>query len=50
MKGIYAKLTLKPDAEPKFFKPRPVPYALRDAIEKDLECLESLGVIEKFLF
>jgi len=47
LKGIYAKLTLKPDAKPKYFKPRPVPYALRDAIEKDLERLENLGVIEK---
>ena len=47
LKGIYAKLTLKPNADPKIFKPRPVPYALRDAIERDLERLESLGVIEK---
>ena len=47
LKGIYAKLILKPDAEPNFFKPRPVPYTLHDAIERDLERLESLGVIEK---
>ena len=32
------------NATPKFFKHRSVPYAIRGAIEKDLECL---GVIEK---
>jgi len=47
LKGIYAKLILKPDAEPNFFKPRPVPYTLHDAIERDLERLKSLRVIEK---
>ena len=46
IKGLEAKLTVDPEASPKFFKPRPVPYALRGAIERDLECLETLGVIE----
>ena len=41
------KLTVREDAVPKFYKPRSVPYAIRGAIEKDLEQLESLGVIEK---
>ena len=35
------------NATAKFFNPRPVPYAIRGAIEKDLEQLENLGVIEK---
>ncbi len=39
-------LQVKPDVNPKFFKPRSVPYALREAIERDLERLERLGVIE----
>jgi len=47
LKGIYAKLTVKPEATPKFFKPRSVPYALKSAIEQDLQRLLKLGVIEK---
>ena len=49
LKGIRAKLVVPEDTTPKFFKPRSVPYmyAIRGAIEKDLDHLESLGVIEK---
>ena len=47
LKGIEAKLVVKENAVPKFHKLRSVPYAIRGAIEKDLERLESLGVIEK---
>ena len=37
LKDIQAKLMLTPEAVPKFFKPRPVPYTLRGAIEQDLD-------------
>ena len=37
MSGIEAKLSVKSDAVPKFCRARPVPYALKEAIEKDLE-------------
>ena len=47
LKGVKVKLVVPEDATAKFFKPRPVPYAIRGAIEKDLERLENLGVIEK---
>lgn len=47
LKGVYAKLVIKPDATPKFFKPHSVPYALKEAIERDLQQLQKLGVIEK---
>jgi hypothetical protein len=47
LKGIRVKLVVPDDAPAKFFKPRPIPYAIRGAIERDLERLESLGVIEK---
>ena len=47
LQGIQAKLVVQENTTPKFFKPRSVPYAIRGAIEKDLERLESLGVIEK---
>ena len=42
-----AKLTVTPDASPKFFKPRSVPLALRERVEKELDRLEQEGVLEK---
>ena len=47
MQGTKAKLFVKSDSKPKFFKPRPVPHALKGAIEQELDRLESMGVIEK---
>ena len=38
VKGMKATLTLKENAQPKFCKVRPVPYALKE-IEKELERL-----------
>ena len=45
-----AKLTVSPNAQPKFFKPRPVPFALRERVESELERLEQEGVLEKTHF
>ena len=47
MQGTKAKLFVKSDSKPTFFKPRPVPHALKGAIEQELDRLESMGVIEK---
>ena len=47
MQGVKAKLFVKPESKPKFFKPRQVPYALKGAIEQELDRLENMGVIEK---
>ena len=47
LKGVEVKLVVPENATAKFFKPRPVPYAIRGAIERDLERLEKLGVIEQ---
>ncbi|KAK7882126.1 hypothetical protein WMY93_028300 [Mugilogobius chulae] len=45
MKGVKARLTLRPDSAPKFFPPRNVPYALRPRVEAELKHLTELGVI-----
>ena len=47
MKGITAKLSVKPEAKPKFCRARSAPYALKESIEKDLDRLQKLGVLEK---
>ena len=47
MQGVKAKLLVRPESKPKFFKPRQVPYALKGAIEQELDRLENIGVIEK---
>ena len=46
-KGVVAKLLLDPSAEkqPKFFKARSVPFALKGRIEKELERLQAEGII-----
>ncbi len=47
MKGFEAHITLKEGVRPVFVKPRKVPYALKEAVETELEKLERHGVIEK---
>ena len=47
MQGVKAKLFVEPESKLKFFKPRQVPYALKGAIEQELNRLENMGVIEK---
>ena len=50
VKGFTAKLHVSPDAQPCFYKPRPVPHSLRTKLEKELKHLESLGIIEPVQF
>lgn len=45
VKGVQAKVHVSEKAVPKFCKARPVPYALRDAVDKHLVELEEQGVI-----
>ena len=50
IKGARAHLKMKPKSTLKFFKPRPVPFALEDKIGEELNRLEKLGVLEKVEF
>ena len=47
LSSFEASLHLIPNATPKFLKARSVPYALREAIQVELERLEEAGVIQK---
>ena len=42
-----ANLCMKPKAKPKFHRPRPVPYAIKEAIGEELDRMEADGIIEK---
>ena len=50
VKNAKAKLILKPDAVPKFCTPRPVPYALKTAVEMEIQRLENEGAWEKVTY
>ena len=40
-----ASLQIQPDATPRFFKPRPVPYAIKEAVSQEISRLEEQGII-----
>ena len=42
-----AVLRVKESATPKFHRPRPVPFAIREAIDSELDRIEQNGIIEK---
>ena len=47
LKDIKVHLKMIENAQPRFYKSRPVPYSMRTAIEDELARLEAEGVIEK---
>ena len=47
MKGEEANMETKPQSTPKFFHPRLVPFALKDATERELDRLENEGILQK---
>ena len=50
LRGTKAKIYVETDAEPKFFKARPVPYALKSKVEDELERLQKEGIISPVEF
>ena len=47
MSNIYAEIKLKKDVSPKFHRPRPIPFSLREAVAQELNKLENDGVLKK---
>lgn len=47
IKGVQVKLEIEEDAEQKFFKPRPIPFALKDKVADELNRMVKNGVLEK---
>ena len=42
-----AKLHAKPNSVSKFYKARPVPFAIKEALGHEIDCLEAEGILEK---
>ena len=47
LKSFKAKIQLREGEMPVFCKARPVPYALRETVEKELERLDASGIISE---
>ena len=50
LKDVKITLHVCPDSQPKYYKPRAVPFVLKEGIEKELDRLQALGVITKVKF
>ena len=44
---LKASLSLREDVQPKFFRLRSVPFAIKEAVGKEIERLEKAGILEK---
>ncbi|XP_043917844.1 uncharacterized protein K02A2.6-like [Protopterus annectens] len=49
-RGPPAKIHVQENATPRFYKPRPVPYAMKKKVETELERLTKQGIIEPVKF
>ena len=47
VRDISVKLELKDGANPRFFKPRSVPYAVREPIKEELDRLVNEGILRR---
>lgn len=50
VKNTKATLVLKSDATPKFFAPRPFPFALKASVEQEIKRLEAEGTWERVMY
>ena len=50
MTSVEVSLSLKEKDQLNFFRLPTVPFAIKNAIAKEIECLESTGVLEKVEF
>ena len=46
LQGFKARIHVDPNAKPRFFRPRSMPYSVRDKVEKELARLQEEGMIE----
>ncbi|KAL5496662.1 hypothetical protein EMCRGX_G012995 [Ephydatia muelleri] len=47
IKSFKAKLRVKANAVPRFHRARPIPFSLKEAVGKELDRLETIGVLQK---
>lgn len=47
MKHVCAHLSLREGATPRFCRPRPVPFAIRESVGRELDRLEAAGILKK---
>ena len=45
LNGMKAKICVPSNAQPRYYKPHPVPYSLRDKVDQELESLLKAGII-----
>ena len=50
MNTFEAQLQVKEGAKPRFCKARPVLFALKEAIDRELDCLEAEGILERVTY
>ena len=50
LQGMQAKISVPQDAQPRFYKPRPVAYSLKHKVEEEQDRLQKEGVIKQVQF